>query len=42
MKTVFSAFAVMAFMIPLCIETSNASDEKFLGINVRLFSVLGI
>ncbi|XP_008205027.1 phospholipid-transporting ATPase ABCA1 [Nasonia vitripennis] len=36
MNTVFSAFAVMAFMIPLCIETSFASDEKFLGINVLM------
>lgn len=33
-RTIFCAFAVLAFLIPLCIETSYASEEKFLGINV--------
>ena len=33
-REIFCGFALLAFLIPLCIETSYASNEKFLGINV--------
>lgn len=34
LKQLYVGFAVVAFSIPLCIETTHASEEKFLGINV--------
>ncbi|XP_011704820.1 PREDICTED: uncharacterized protein LOC105460071, partial [Wasmannia auropunctata] len=33
MRTVISAFVVMAFIIPLCIEVSYSTKEKFIGVN---------
>ncbi|KAJ8686324.1 hypothetical protein QAD02_022118 [Eretmocerus hayati] len=35
-RTLYCAFAVAAFLIPLCIETTYAADEKFIGINVLM------
>lgn len=29
-------FAVIAFLIPLCIETNYATKEKYIGVNVSI------
>lgn len=34
LRAVISTFAVIAFLIPLSIETTYASKEKFIGVNV--------
>lgn len=34
LREVISTFAVIAFVIPLCIEASYAAKEKFIGVNV--------
>lgn len=34
LRAVISTFAVLTFLIPLCIETTYASKEKFIGVNV--------
>jgi len=34
LRKAISTFVVMAFVIPLCIETNYAAKEKFIGINV--------
>lgn len=36
LREVISTFAVIAFVIPLCIEVSYASKEKFIGVNVSI------
>lgn len=33
-RILFCGFAVIAFLIPLCVEATYAADEKFIGINV--------
>lgn len=35
-RILFCGFAVIAFLIPLCVEASYAADEKFIGINVLM------
>ena len=35
-RILFCGFAVIAFLIPLCVEATYAADEKFIGINVSL------
>lgn len=36
LREVICTFAVIAFVIPLCIEANYASKEKFIGINVSI------
>ena len=33
-RILYCAFAVIAFLIPLCVESTYAAKEKFIGINV--------
>ncbi|XP_011496889.1 PREDICTED: ATP-binding cassette sub-family A member 1-like [Ceratosolen solmsi marchali] len=35
-RILFCGFAVIAFLIPLCVEATYAADEKFIGINVLM------
>ncbi|XP_014205590.1 ATP-binding cassette sub-family A member 1-like [Copidosoma floridanum] len=35
-RIMYCSFAVIAFLIPLCIEATFAADEKFIGINVLM------
>ncbi|XP_014231053.1 ATP-binding cassette sub-family A member 3-like isoform X1 [Trichogramma pretiosum] len=35
-RIMFCGFAVIAFLIPLCIESTFAAEEKFIGINVLM------
>ena len=35
-RILFCGFAVIAFLIPLCVEATYAADEKFIGVNVSL------
>lgn len=35
-RTMYAMTAVMAFLIPLCIEATYAANEKFIGVNVSL------
>lgn len=35
-RTMYSMTAVMAFLIPLCIEATFAANEKFIGVNVSM------
>ncbi|XP_058807201.1 ATP-binding cassette sub-family A member 17-like [Phymastichus coffea] len=41
MSIIVCGLAVSAFLIPLCVETSHTSSEKFLGVNV-LMSMNGV
>lgn len=34
LREVIATFAVITFVIPLCIEANYASQEKFIGVNV--------
>lgn len=34
LREVICTFAVIAFVIPLCVEATYASKEKFIGVNV--------
>jgi len=34
LREMISIFAVIIFIIPLCVEASYASKEKFIGVNV--------
>lgn len=36
LREIISTFAVMAFVIPLCMEANYAAKEKFIGINVSI------
>lgn len=36
LRQVICTFAVIAFMIPLCIEAGYSSKEKFIGVNVSI------
>lgn len=36
-RTMYAMTAVMAFLIPLCIEATYAANEKFIGVNVSTF-----
>lgn len=42
LREVISTFAVIAFVIPLCIEASYASKEKFIGVNVSTVLFLSV
>lgn len=42
LREVISTFAVIAFVIPLCIEAGYASKEKFIGVNVSIVLFLFI
>ena len=37
MRTMYASVAVMAFLIPLLVETSYPANEKTLGVNVYYF-----
>lgn len=39
-RLMYCGFAVIAFLIPLCIEATYAADEKFIGINVSLYNLI--
>ena len=39
-RTMYAGTAVMAFLIPLCIEATFAANEKFIGINVSINIIL--
>ncbi|KZC13655.1 PREDICTED: ATP-binding cassette sub-family A member 1-like [Dufourea novaeangliae] len=41
LRLVICMFAVIAFLIPLCIETNHATKEKYIGVNV-LMSMNGV
>lgn len=36
LREAISSFAVIAFVIPLCIEVGYAAKEKFIGVNVSI------
>lgn len=38
LRQVICTFAVIAFLMPLCVETNYASQEKFIGITVSTVS----
>lgn len=40
-RTMYAMTAVMAFLIPLCIEATYAANEKFIGVNI-LMSMNGV
>lgn len=37
MKAMYPVVAILAFLIPLCIETTYPTNEKSLGLNVYYF-----
>lgn len=36
LREMIAVFAVIVFVIPLCIETNYASQEKFIGVTVSI------